>query len=167
MSDAEGIVHHWMWSYLGVIGKIEWVPISWLLRLAFRNASPVTTDSEGRIVDVAQLGSQIRRDGLLHAGVVEVNRKTRKARLIAGNHRIKVFETGGARFFPVYTMITDCFDRFVDETGVDQSSNLSECVDKTAGDAIEAPSKVFLDLSRMKEQGLLPPISARVAPRID
>lgn len=166
-NDTTGIVHHWMWSYLGVTGKIEWVPISWLLRLAFRNASSVTTDSEGRIVDIAQLGSQIRRDGLLHAGVVEVNRKTRKARLIAGNHRIRVFEAGGAKFFPVYTMITDRFDRYSDETGIDQLSNLSERVDTTAGDAVEAPCKVFLDLARMKEQGLIPPVLARVNPRVE
>jgi hypothetical protein len=158
VNDAKGVVHHWMWCYLGVIGKIEWVPIPWLVRLAFRNSSPVTTDSEGRIVDVAQLSSQIRRDGLLHAGVVEVNRRTRKARLIAGNHRIKAFEACGAKFFPVYTMITDRFDRYGDEPGVDQSTNLSERVNATAGDTVEAPSKVFLDLARMKEQGLIPPV---------
>lgn len=146
------IVDRWKYDYLNVTGKIEIVPVSWLEKFMLEDNDPTTTDTEGRIVDLDGLAEHITREGLHHAGVIEINRTTKHARLIAGNHRIQVLDMV---HFPVYNIFKDKFTDSLGD-GIDQSENLTSLIDRTVGEVVEPPSKVFLDVQKMAYSNMLP-----------
>jgi len=146
------IINRWKYDYLNITGKIEMVPVSWLTPLMLDNVDTHTTDTDGRPVDLDGLAEHIMHEGLIHAGVIEVSRATKHARLIAGNHRIQVLDMA---YFPVYTIFKDEFVDFFGD-GADQSSNLTSLIDHTIGEVLEAPSKVFLDIQKLVYSNSLP-----------
>lgn len=144
----------WQYDYIALSGRVERLYIDWIKQFCIPNPSKTTYDSEGNVVDLIKLAHHIQKEGLIHPGTIEVSRKTKKARLIAGNHRIQAYEEMQLVSFPVYVVVVDDFDDNNGE-GVDCSSNLLNIVDDTVGDVIAKPSDVFKDIRDKKEKGYL------------
>lgn len=147
----------WRYDYLAVSGKVELVPVSWLKELMLdpKIYTPTTVDTDGNLVGLADLQKHLEKEGLFHAGVVEVSREGKTARLVAGNHRIQVFENMGISYFPIYVVVRDAFDDGLGN-GIEISENLTDLIERTVGDVIEAPSKIFRDIMDLKYKGFLP-----------
>jgi hypothetical protein len=146
------INHRWKYDYLAITGRVETIYISWISQFSINNTK-TTTDTEGNIVNISDLVFHIQKEGLIHPGTIEVSRKTKRARLIAGNHRIQAFDEIGIISFPIYVVIVDEFNDSYGE-GVECAENLLNIVDDTVGDVVSCPSNVFKDLHERKKAGL-------------
>jgi hypothetical protein len=138
--------HRWKWDFLNIIGKVELVPVSWLMPYMISNPAYKTTDTHGNPVDLKELKAHIFAEGLHHSGVIEVNRQTKIARIVAGNHRLMIAEELIMPYFPFYVIIRDVSNLNL-EGGIDSTYNVTSVVDATVGDVVETPSNVFVDLA--------------------
>lgn len=78
--------------------QTEIVSLEWLMEMANPQPSETTnlgTDKPGSVVSLADLGKDMKKRGLREPLVIAVGLGTGRARLEAGNHRVKVlFEMG-------------------------------------------------------------------------
>ena len=133
------------------------MPLEWINEIKLPNPSELAQDSLTNPLTVEQLADDIREVGWLHPTVIEVERKTKHARFVAGNHRIQAASLLGMTHIPVYVAIIDEFDLdFEDFKGVNMAHNLTGIEERTVGFCIESPSKVFRDLMVMKYRNELP-----------
>lgn len=143
-----GVKHfenRWRWDYLNNRNIIEMVPISWLEDYMIPKPDYQTTDTHGNEVDDKKLQEHILEEGLQHAGVIEVSRSTGKARIIAGNHRLRAAMSLNHSYFPFYVVIIDEF--YNPEYEGKTPKNLAANMLQTNGMVVAAPSQVFGDLT--------------------
>lgn len=134
----------WNTSYLAIIGKSELVPCDWLEKFVLPDRTDYAWDGLRNEISMEDFGDHIQTHGLLHEAVLEVSRKTRRTRLVAGNHRIQVLSKTNDPRMPVYVAIVDEFN-FEQEPEDGITVELTSIVDTTSGFCISAPSRVFKD----------------------
>lgn len=142
---------------MSVIGKTELLPIAWVKQIMLANHSEEASDDNFNPMSMDDFAEEIKENGLIHESVIEVSRKTKKTRLIAGNHRIQVLEEEGETHIPVYVMIVDEFDLSI-ETDDGSEIELTGIEDHCIGYNVESPSKVFSDIATLKYKNELPHI---------
>lgn len=154
---TDEIKHYWVCDFLSVKGKTELLPLEWINEIKLPNPSELGQDSLANPMTIEEMADNIREVGWLHPTVIEIDRYLKRARFVAGNHRIQAASLLGMTHVPVYAVIVDEFDfDFEDFNGVDMTDNLTGVEERTSGFCIESPSKVFKDLMAMKYRNELP-----------
>lgn len=95
--------------YLGAM--LQWVPMYWLHELA----NPLADDradlgtwpADAPLVGRAELYANLLATGMRDPFIVGVGRVTRKVRLEAGNHRVKVLLSNGVFYAPAVAYVGD------------------------------------------------------------
>lgn len=89
----------------------EWVPIRWLLTLSNPNASQETDlgtwEPNAPLVGLADLYSNLLKEGMRDPFIVGVGRVTRRIRLEAGNHRVHTLLHHGILWAPAVAYVGD------------------------------------------------------------
>lgn len=144
-----GVKHfenRWRWDYLNNKGIIEMVPVSWLEDYMIKNPDYKTTDTHGNEVDDNALREHILKEGLQHAGVIEVSRTANTAKIAAGNHRLRIAIELAHSYFPFYVVILDEYYD-LEHKGIYKPKNIRQSIlTGTKGMVVAAPSDVFYDL---------------------
>lgn len=92
---------------------IEWVPTQWLFELSNPNVTPDdktdlgTWDYKPEMVSMEQLFQNIVKNGMRDPFIVGIGRVTRRTRLEAGNHRIRIFLAHGISLVPAIAYVGD------------------------------------------------------------
>ena len=98
----------WRSHTLTLQGKVSLMPTEWVWQYRVQDVSEYTNlDDTNKMVNLEELWSDIKRNGLKDPLIIRVGVKNKKIRLESGNHRIQVLKIHGIELCPVTIQIVD------------------------------------------------------------